>query len=48
MSCYCCQSKPIMGMLIDIICGDDAYKQWDGIYREGYPSKFDEEDLLPL
>jgi uncharacterized protein YkuJ len=31
---YCCLSKPIMEMLINIICGDDSYKQWSGIYRE--------------
>jgi len=34
---YCCLSKPIMEMLIDIICGDDPYKQWSGIYREMLP-----------
>ena len=31
-------------MLIDIICGDDAYKQWSSIYRQMHPRKFDEED----
>ena len=41
---YCCLSKPIMEMLIDIICGDDAYKQWSGIYREMFPRGFDKED----
>lgn len=30
---YCCLSKPIMEILIDIICGDDSYKQWSNIYR---------------
>lgn len=25
---YCCYSKQIMEILIDIICGDDVYKQW--------------------
>lgn len=36
---YSCLSKPIMEMLKDIICGDDAYKQWSGIYREMFPKE---------
>lgn len=38
---YCCYSEPIMEILIDIICGDDAYKKWSDICREMYPTKFD-------
>ena len=36
-------SKPIMEMLINIICGDDAYEQWSSIYRQMSPRNFDEE-----
>lgn len=31
---YCCKSSYIMYILINIICGDDAYKQWSDIYRD--------------
>lgn len=31
---YCCNSSYIMYILINIICGDDAYKQWSDIYRK--------------
>jgi len=34
---YICLSKPIMEVLIDIICGDDPYKKWSDIYRSMYP-----------
>ena len=30
---YGCYSESIMMTLIDIICGDDAYKQWSSAYR---------------
>jgi hypothetical protein len=42
---YCCLSKPIMEMLIDIICGDDAYEQWAGIYREMYLKSSVKDDI---
>ena len=43
---YGCYSKPIMEMLISIICGDDIddiYKQWSAIYRN-----YDDEDKMKM
>jgi hypothetical protein len=42
---YCCNSKVIMEILINIICGDDTYEKWSNTYRVLF-ELFDEENNL--